>query len=119
MIYNYLKANSNDVFLNRIFSILIDESFFHFKKFAQMMADMGILAIPRIVKEELYKVKDISKFLKDGINEEINAKEECRLLSEAVSKDSDELAKFFDLINNQENYHISLMQEALKYYAKS
>ncbi|SHO80563.1 hypothetical protein MNB_SV-15-82 [hydrothermal vent metagenome] len=119
MIYNYLKANSNDAFLNRIFAILIDESFFHLKSFGQMMSDMGILAVPRIVNEELYKITDITKFLKDGINEEINAKEECRLLSEAVSKDSDELAKFFDLINNQENYHISLMKEALEYYAKS
>ena len=119
MIYNYLKANSNDAFLNRIFSILIDESFFHLRSFGQMMADMGILAIPRIINEELYKVEDISTFLKDGINEELNAKEECKRLSDAVSQDSDELAKFFDLINNQENYHIALMEEALEYYAKS
>jgi len=119
MIYNYLKANSNDAFLNRIFAILIDESFFHLRSFGQMMSDMGILAVPRIISQELYKITDITKFLKDGINEEINAKEECRLLSEAVSKDSDKLAKFFDLINNQENYHIALMEEALEYYAKS
>ena len=43
MIYNYLKANSKDVFLNRIFNILIDESFFHLKSFGDMMAKMGIL----------------------------------------------------------------------------
>ena len=31
MIYNYLKAHSKDAYLNRIFQILIDESFFHLK----------------------------------------------------------------------------------------
>ena len=43
MVYNYSKANSNDAFLNRIFQILIDESFFHLRSFGQMMAQMGIL----------------------------------------------------------------------------
>jgi len=119
MIYNYLRANSSDVFLNRIFSILVDESFFHLRSFGQMMSDMGILAVPRIINEELYKVDNIAQFLRDGIDEEINAKEECKRLSDAVAKDSDELARFFDLINNQENYHIALMEEALEYYEKS
>ncbi|HHC11086.1 MAG TPA: hypothetical protein ENK79_00445, partial [Campylobacterales bacterium] len=51
MIYNYSKANSSDAFLNRIFQILIDESFFHLRSFGQMMADMGILAVPRGLME--------------------------------------------------------------------
>jgi len=116
LIYNYLKAHSKDAYMNRIFQILIDESMFHLKCFGDMQAKMGILATPRVVMKELYQVEDVVKFLKDGIDEEILAKEECKKLAEAVSKDNKELAKFFDFINNQENYHIALMEDALKHY---
>ena len=118
MIYNYLKAHSSDAYMNRIFQILIDESFFHLKSFGDMQAKMGLLGVPRIVMKELYQVDDVVQFLKDGINEELAAKEECKKLSDAVSKDSPELAKFFDFINHQENYHIALMEDALKHFTK-
>jgi len=116
MIYNYLKAHSNDAFLNRIFQILIDESFFHLKSFGEMMAKMGLLAVPRVVMRELYEVENVVHFLKAGIEEELAAKEECKRLSDAVGRDSKALAGFFDFINHQENYHIALMKEALAYY---
>jgi len=116
MIYNYLKAHSEDAYLNRIFQILVDESFFHFKSFGDMMAKMGILGVPRVISKELYQVQDIEKFLFAGIDEELAAKEECRKLSEAVASNSPKLAKFFDFINNQENYHIELMKDALAHY---
>jgi len=115
MVYNYSKANSNDAFLNRIFQILIDESFFHLRSFGQMMADMGILGVPRSLMEEIYKFDDLEQFLKDGIQEEIGAKEECKKLAAAVSDSSEHFASFFTFINNQENYHIALMEEALEY----
>ena len=118
MIYNYLKAHSSDAYLNRIFQILIDESFFHLKSFGEMGAKMGILAVPRLIMKEMYQVEDVVQFLKDGINEELAAKEECKKLADAVSKDSPELEKFFDFINHQENYHISLMEDALKHFEK-
>ena len=118
MIYNYLKAHSDDAYLNRIFQILIDESFFHLRSFGEMMAKMGILAVPRVVMKELYEVEDVVTFLKDGINEELAAKEECKKLSDAVGKDSEMLSKFFDFINHQENYHIALMKDALEHYEK-
>jgi hypothetical protein len=118
MIYNYLKAHSNDAFLNRIFQILIDESFFHLKSFGEMMAKMGILAVPRVVMKELYEVDDVVQFLKDGIEEELAAKEECKRLSDAVGNDSEMLSKFFDFINHQENYHIALMKDALAHFQK-
>ncbi len=118
MIYNYLKAHSSDAYMNRIFQILIDESFFHLKSFGDMGAKMGILGVPRIVMKELYQVEDMVQFLKDGIDEELAAKEECKRLSEAVAKDSPELEKFFDFINHQENYHIALMEDALKHFTK-
>ncbi len=116
MIYNYLKAHSNDDFLNKIFQILVDESFFHLKSFCQMMSEMGILGVPRVIHRSLYQVENVVTFLKDGIDEELAAKEQCKDLSNAVAKDSQELAKFFDFINYQENYHIELMKEALDYY---
>jgi hypothetical protein len=118
MIYNYLKAHSQDAYLNRIFQILIDESFFHLKSFGDMMAKMGILAVPRTVMKELYQVEDVVAFLKAGIEEELAAKDECKKLAEAVGKDSQMLSKFFDFINYQENYHIELMVEALAHFEK-
>lgn len=118
MIYNYLKAHSSEQNLIRIFQILIDESFYHLKQFGQMMSDMGILGVPRIIAKELYQVENIAQFLENGINEELNAKEECKKLSSAVASENATLSKFFDFINYQENYHIELMKEALSQYKK-
>ena len=116
MIYNYLKAHSHDDYLNKIFQILIDESVFHLKSFCEMMVEMGILAVPRVIHKSLYQVEDVKQFLKDGIDEEIAAKEQCKELSDAVARHSEPLSKFFDFINYQENYHIELMKDALKHY---
>ncbi len=116
MIYNYLKAQSDDAYINRIFQILVDESFFHLKSFGDMMAKMGILGVPRSIYKEMYQIEDVTEFFLAGIDEELKAKEECRKLSEAVSANSPELAKFFDFINNQENYHIALMRDALAHW---
>ncbi len=118
MVYNYSKANSTDVFLNRIYQILIDESLFHLRSFGQMMAQMGILGVPRSLMEEIYKFDDLEQFLKDGIQEEIGAKDECKRLADAVSYSSEHFASFFTFINNQENYHIALMEEALEHIGK-
>jgi len=118
MVYNYLKAHTQDKYLADIFNILIDESFFHFRSFGDMMAQMGILGVPRVICKESYEISDMASFLQNGIQEEIGAKEECRKLSEAVAKESPQLAQFFDFINHQENYHISLMNDALAYYAQ-
>ncbi len=118
MIYNYLKAHSSEQNLIRIFQILIDESFYHLKQFGQMMSGMGILGVPRIIAKELYQVENIAQFLENGINEELNAKEECKKLSSAVASENATLSKFFDFINYQENYHIELMKEALLQYKK-
>ncbi len=118
MIYNYLKAHSDDAYINRIFQILVDESFFHLKSFGDMMAKMGILGVPRTIFKEMYQVEDIEAFFLAGIDEELAAKEECKKLSDAVATNSPQLAQFFDFINNQENYHISLMKDALAHWEK-
>jgi len=82
------------------------------------MAHMGILGVPRSLMEEIYKFDDLEQFLKDGIQEEIGAKEECKKLAAAVSASSEHFAAFFTFINNQENYHIALMEEALEHINK-
>jgi hypothetical protein len=116
LIYHYLQLHSQDAFLNQTYQTLVDESFFHFRQFLEMMAQMGILAVPRMVSKELYQIEDIGLFLRSGIDEELAAKQECRRLSEAVGTRSPELAQFFDCINYQEDYHITLMETALDYY---
>ncbi len=110
--YTYSQIHTKDVDISLVFEDLIYESMYHLKSFAQLMAKLGILAVPRPVMEEVYKFEDLKKFLEDGIEEEKAAKEECRKLSQAVK--DDELSRFFDFINNQEDYHIELMQEVLK-----
>lgn len=114
MIYNYLKAHTSSLELANIFEILIQESFFHFRKFADMMSEMGILGVPRVIAKEIYIIDDIVEFLLSGIDEELAAKEECKKLSDAVGVQSESLSKFFNFISNQENYHIALMKKALE-----
>jgi rubrerythrin len=112
VIYSYAQTQVEDKRLHEIFQILIDESKFHLKSFARMMAKMGILAVPRMVTSEIYRFDSLKKFLEDGIEEERGAKEQCRALAEAV--DNEAFQKFFTFINYQEDYHITLMEEALE-----
>jgi len=112
MIYFYMQIKTDNKILANVYQDLIDESQFHLKSFAKMMAEMGILSIPRVVPKEVYEVKDVKKFLLDGIEEEKAAKEECKKLASAVK--DEELSKFFDFINFQETYHIKLMQKVIE-----
>ncbi len=111
MIYTYVNFYTKDKELSNIFLDLIDESFYHLKSFARMMSKMGILTMPRVIMEKIYKFEDLEKFLLEGIEEEEKAKIECKKLSNAIKNDS--LSRFFDFINYQENYHIALMKKAL------
>jgi len=111
LVYAYMQARTTNLLHFNVFQDLIDESHFHLKSFGNMMAQMGILALPRELHELTYKVTDIEKFVVNGIREEENAKEECRALAEAVN--DTELSQFFDFINYQENYHIELMTKLL------
>ena len=111
LIYSYMQTRTKDILQFNVYQDLIDESYFHLKSFANMMAKLGILALPRELHEMTYIVKDLDKFIKDGIDEEIAAKEMCKELSEAIK--DEELSKFFDFINYQENYHIELMKKLL------
>ncbi len=111
LLYSYFQNYTEDILQYNIYQDMIDESQFHLKSFGNMMAKMGILAIPRTVIEQLYKNKDIKQFLVDGIDEEMKAKEECKNLAEAVN--DEDISKFLTFIMYQENYHIELMKKAI------
>ena len=111
LVYAYMQARTNDALHFNVFQDLIDESHFHLKSFGNMMAKLGILALPRELHEMTYIVKDLKQFVVDGIAEEEAAKVMCKELSDAIK--DEELSKFFDFINYQESYHIELMKKLL------
>jgi rubrerythrin len=111
LVYAFMQARTDDSLQFSIFQDLIDESHFHLKSFGNMMAKMGILALPRELHEMTYVIKDLEKFVTDGIAEEEAAKVMCKELSDAIK--DEELSKFFDFINYQESYHIELMKKLL------
>jgi len=113
LVYTYANFFADSKRLSNIFIDLIYESHFHLKSFARMMEKMGILTVPRTIMERVYKFEDLEQFLIDGIKEEEGAKEECVKLAEMVGHDA--LRDFFFFINNQENYHIALMEQALDF----
>ena len=113
LVYFYSSFKTDDSKLYSIYEDLIYESMFHLKSFATIQAKLGLLSLPRVVMEEVYKFDDLKQFLLDGIEEEKGAKEQCKALAAAVK--DEELSSFFEFINNQEDYHIKLMEEALEH----
>ncbi|MEA1920173.1 MAG: iron-binding protein [Campylobacterota bacterium] len=111
LIYFYMQNYTDSLLQFDVYQDLVDESHFHLKSFGNMLAELGLLAIPREVHEMSYKITDLNAFILNGIDEELNAKEECRKLAEAV--EDPELETFFNFINYQENYHIELMKKLL------
>jgi rubrerythrin len=111
LVYAYMQNASVDVAERDIYQDLIDESHFHLKSFGNLMAKLGLLALPRPLHERTYKINDVAAFIRNGIEEEENAKELCRALAGAVG--DEELSSFFDFINFQESYHIELMKKLL------
>ena len=111
LVYNYMQVRTDNVLHFNVFQDLIDESHFHLKSFGNMMAKLGILALPRELHEMTYVVKDLEEFIVDGIAEEEAAKVMCKELSDAIK--DEELSRFFDFVNYQESYHIELMKKLL------
>jgi len=111
LVYAYMQARAKDHTQFSVYQDLIDESHFHLKSFGNMMAKLGILALPRELHEMTYIIKDLKQFVTDGIAEEEAAKEMCKELSDSIK--DEELSKFFDFINYQESYHIELMKKLL------
>ncbi len=111
LVYAYMQARTENALHFNVFQDLIDESHFHLKSFGNMMAKLGILALPRELHEMTYVVKDLNQFVVDGIAEEEAAKVMCKELSDAIK--DEELSLFFDFVNYQESYHIELMKKLL------
>jgi len=112
LVYAFMQNRSSDLNECDVYQDLIDESQFHFKAFGNLMAKMGILALPRELHRRTYDIADTDAFIRNGIEEEESAKEQCRQLSEAIR--DEELSAFFDFINAQESYHIALMKQLLQ-----
>jgi len=110
--YTYSQLHTEDGTIRQVFADLVDESLYHLKSFALLQAKLGILSVPRPVMREVYRFDDLAKFLREGIEEEKAAKEECRRLAEAVG--DEELRRFFAFIDAQESYHIHLMERVLE-----
>lgn len=111
MVYFYRQIRAETAAEVTHFQDLIDESHFHLRSFGEMMAKMGILALPRVLHPLTYEITDMEKFLRSGIIEEENAKEECRKLSSSIR--DEKLSSFFEFINYQESYHIEIMKKLL------
>jgi rubrerythrin len=111
MVYFYRQIRAETPAQVTHFQDLIDESHFHLRSFGEMMAKMGILALPRVLHPRTYEITDMGKFLRNGILEEENAKEECRKLSSSIT--DKKLSTFFEFINYQESYHIEIMKKLL------
>jgi hypothetical protein len=111
MVYFYQQIRATTAAQVTHFQDLIDESHFHLRSFGEMMAKMGILALPRAIHSRSYEITDMEKFLRSGIIEEENAKEECRKLSSSIT--DEKLSSFFEFINFQESYHIEIMKKLL------
>ena len=111
LVYAFMQTRTDNALQFNVFEDLIAESQFHLKSFGNMMAKMGILALPRELHELTYVIKDLEKFVVDGIAEEEAAKIMCKELSDAIK--DEELSRFFDFINYQESYHIELMKKLL------
>jgi len=112
MVYFYRQIRAATPSQVSHFQDLIDESHFHLRSFGEMMAKMGILSLPRTLHPRTYEITDMGRFLRSGILEEENAKEECRKLSSSIT--DEKLSSFFEFINFQESYHIEIMKKLLK-----
>jgi len=110
-IYSYLKAHSNIAAANSAFSDLAYDSIYHLKRFAELSSKMGILTLPRPIPHEKYENIGIIEFLKENIEEEMDAEKQCLILAEKIG--NKELSNFLLFISRQELYHGELLQRAL------
>jgi len=110
-IYSYLKAHCDISIANSAFSDLAYDSIYHLKRFAELSAKMGILTLPRPIMHEKYENIGVIEFLKENIEEEMDAEKQCLILAEKIG--NKELSDFLLFISRQELYHGELLQRAL------
>ena len=62
LVYAYMQNYTNNIVQYNVYQDLIDESQYHLKCFGEMLSKMGILSIPRIILEQIYKRDDLKNF---------------------------------------------------------
>jgi rubrerythrin len=110
-IYSYLKVHSDIAIANSAFTDLAYDSIYHLKRFADLASKMGVLTLPRPIPHEKYENIGIVEFLKENIEEELDAEKQCLILAEKIG--NKELSDFLLFISRQEVYHGELLQRAL------
>ena len=110
-IYSYLKVHSDIAVANSAFTDLAYDSIYHLKRFASLAAQMGVLTLPRLIPHEKYENIGVVEFLKENIEEEMDAEKQCLILAEKIGDKY--LKDFLLFISRQEVYHGELLQRAL------
>jgi len=110
-IYSYLKVHSDISIANSAFTDLAYDSIYHLKRFATLAAEMGVLTLPRVIPHEKYENIGVVKFLKENIEEEMDAEKQCLILAEKIGNKY--LKDFLLFVSRQEVYHGELLQRAL------
>lgn len=112
ILYSYLNARISDKVRANVFMTLAHESIFHMKKFCEMSSSMGLLALVRSLPKSLYENINLIEYFQANIDEEVDARKDCEILSEKIG--DKELGDFFMFIANEETYHIELLTKALE-----
>ena len=110
-IYSYLKVHSDISVANSAFTDLAYDSIYHLKRFAELASKMGVLSLPRPIPHDKYENIGVVEFLKENIEEEMDAEKQCLILAEKIG--NRELSDFLLFISRQEVYHGELLQRAL------
>ena len=110
-IYSYLKVHSDIAVADAAFTDLAYDSVYHLKRFADLASKMGVLTLPRPIPHNKYENIGVVKFLKENIEEEMDAEKQCLILAEKIG--NKELSDFLLFISRQELYHGELLQRAL------
>jgi rubrerythrin len=110
-IYSYLKVHSTNEIANSAFTDLAYDSIYHLKRFASLASEMGVLTLPRVIPHEKYENIGVVEFLKENIEEELDAEKQCLILAEKIG--NKELKNFLLFISRQEVYHAELLKRAL------
>jgi len=110
-IYSYLKVHIDIAVADAAFTDLAYDSVYHLKRFADLASKMGVLTLPRPIPHDKYENIGVVKFLKENIEEEMDAEKQCLILAEKIG--NKELSDFLLFISRQELYHGELLQRAL------
>jgi rubrerythrin len=110
-IYSYLKVHTDIAVADSAFVDLAYDSIYHLRRFAELASKMGVLTLPRIIPHEKYQNIGIIEFLKENIEEELDAEKQCLILAEKIG--NEDLSEFLLFISRQEVYHGELLKRAL------